>query len=86
MTKTPQDRPRWLDRKQNVDKICYALYGVCAVLFFADLGYERKTHFDFERWLPTGFSAVYGLVACVALVVMAKGLRALIMRSEHYYD
>jgi len=81
-----QDPPRWLDRKENVDRICYALYGICAVLFVADLFYERKAHFDFENWLPTGFSGVYGLVSCVGLVLAAKGLRRLIMRGEDYYD
>ena len=86
MTHSPPDAPRWLDRKQNVDRICYALYAVCGVLFMADLFYHREAHFAFETWLPTGFSGAYGLVSCVALVLAAKGIRRLLMRDEDYYD
>jgi hypothetical protein len=77
---------RWLDDPRNVDRLCYALYAVCGLLLFADLFYERETHFAFETWLPTGFAGVYGLVSCVGLVLAAKGLRRLLMRGEHYYD
>ena len=78
--------PGWLERPANVDRICYALYAVCGVLLFVDLGYHRETHFAFESWLPTGFSGVYGLVSCVGLVLAAKQLRRILMRSEDYYD
>ncbi len=86
MSQESDERPRWLDRSENVDKICYALYAVCGGLLLADLFYDRKTHFEFETWLPTGFAGVYGLLACVGLVLAAKLLRVLIMRSEDYYD
>ncbi len=33
-----------------------------------------------------GFDAIYGFVACVGLVIAAKGLRVLLMRDEDYYD
>jgi hypothetical protein len=33
-----------------------------------------------------GFYAIYGFVACVLLVVIAKELRKLLMRDENYYD
>ena len=79
---------RWLDRSQNVDRICYALYAVCGILLVADVAYTRHPHFGFESWLPSfiSFSGVYGFVACVGLVIAAKGLRRLIKRDEDYYD
>jgi hypothetical protein len=32
------------------------------------------------------FYAVYGFVACVLLVLIAKEMRKVIMRKEDYYD
>jgi hypothetical protein len=77
---------RWLDHPRNVDRLCYALYAVCGLLFFVDLFYARETHFGFETWLPTGWSGFYGLVSCVGLVLAAKGLRRILMRPEDYYE
>ena len=37
----------------------------------------------FQEWF--GFDAIYGFVACVGLVLAAKGLRVLLMRDEDYY-
>ena len=36
-----------------------------------------------EMW--TGFYAIYGFVACVLLVVLAKVMRKVVMRPETYY-
>ena len=33
-----------------------------------------------------GFYAIYGFVACVILVLLAKEMRKLLMRDEDYYD
>jgi drug/metabolite transporter (DMT)-like permease len=42
-------------------------------------------YFPWEKWL--GFYAVFGFVACVALVLAAKYiLRPLVRRPEDYYD
>ncbi len=32
------------------------------------------------------FYAMYGFVACVLLVVLAKWMRKVVMRKEEYYD
>jgi hypothetical protein len=78
------DRRYWLDEKRNVDKVVYALYAVCALLVVADFFYEKHVHLGFERWI--GFYGWYGFVACVLLVLAAKGLRVLLKRDEDYYD
>ena len=79
------ERTYWLDDKKNVDKICYALYTVCAVVALADFfPYKHHLHFDFEYW--PGFYSIYGFVACVALVLAATQLRKVLMRDEDYYD
>lgn len=78
------DKKYWIDDPQNVNKICYALYTICALLVLADLFYHKHPHFDVESWF--GFYGFYGFIACVLLVVAAKGLRLILMRDEDYYD
>jgi hypothetical protein len=79
---------RWLDSASNVDRLCYAVYGVCALLLVADPFYERHPHFGFETWLGDwiSFSGLYGLGSCVGLVLAAKVVRLLLRRDEDYYD
>ena len=76
--------PRWLDDKRNVDKIVYAVYGVSAFLILIDVFVEKHGPFAIEHLF--GFYGFYGFVGCVFLVLAAKELRRLVMRSEDYYD
>lgn len=49
------------------------------------LFYTDRAHFSFED-LPA-WGAVYGLVSCVAIIVVSKLLGKLwLMRQENYYD
>ena len=74
----------WLDDLRNVDKIVYALYAICALLLVIDPLIHKHGPFAIEHWF--GFYGIYGFVACVALVLAAKELRRILMRSEDYYD
>ena len=76
-------RRYWLDDRRNVRKVLFALYGACALLIAADLFYHRHALLEFERWF--GFYGIYGFVACVVLVLAAKGLRKLVARPNDYY-
>jgi len=80
----PDEKLRWLDHARNVDRLVHGLYGLGALLFVADFAYTKHPHFALEMLF--GFHAVYGFVACVVLVVLAKGLRRLLMRPETWYD
>lgn len=73
----------WVDSKKNVDRIVYALYAICALLFAADFLYHKHTEIRIEE-IP-GFYALYGFFMCAALVICAKGLRLLLKRPEDYY-
>lgn len=58
-----------------------ALSEAAALRFF----YTDHAHFSFED-LPA-WGAVYGLVSCVAIIVVSKLLGKLwLMRQENYYD
>lgn len=81
----PEGEPaRWLDDRRNVDKIVYGLYAVCAGLLLIDPLVHKHGPFEIEHlW---GFYGIYGFVGCVFLVLAAKVLRLIVMRSENYYD
>jgi len=74
----------WLDQPKNVSLIIAILVVICIFLFFADAFYHKHPHFEIENLF--GFYGVYGFFVCVALVLLAKALRKILMRSEDYYD
>ena len=62
----------------------WALVAMCIATIGADFVYHRHIVHPWEGvW---GFYAIYGFVACVVLVLVAKELRKLLMRAEDYYD
>lgn len=78
------ERAYWLDDKRNVDKVYWGVWAICAVLLLVEPLVHKHGEFAFEALF--GFHGWYGLVACVALVLAAKGLRALLKRPEDYYE
>ncbi|MEM9380541.1 MAG: hypothetical protein AAGB93_11380 [Planctomycetota bacterium] len=67
-----------------VRNLVRALTVVCVLLFLADFVVKRKIHVGPEK-IP-GFYAIYGFVGCAILVLLAKEMRKVVMRSEDYYD
>ena len=82
--KAPDEQPTWIDHKKNVDRICYALYAVSAVLLLIDPLVQKHGPFEIEHYW--GFYGIYGFIGCVFLVLAAREMRKLVMRSEDYYD
>jgi hypothetical protein len=80
----PRERSYWLDNPRNVDRLVYGFYAVCAVLIAIDVFVPKHGPFAIEHVF--GFYGIFGFVACVALVLIAKQLRRVIMRPEDYYD
>ncbi len=78
------DGGRWLDKPRNVDRLVYALYAVCALLFLADLLYTKKAYFGFENWV--GFYGWFGFASYVFIVLSAKLWRRVVKRDEDYYE
>ena len=72
------------DNPGNVKRVLNVLYISCAILLLLDFVVNRHTIHDWENlW---GFYGIYGFVSCVALVLVAKWLRVLVMRPVTYYD
>ncbi|ARU57771.1 hydrogenase membrane subunit [Oleiphilus messinensis] len=78
------DKQHFFDKPENVKIVLRVFYVCCAVLFLLDFVVHRHIVQPFEN-LP-GFYPLYGFVGCVLLVVIAKEMRKVLMRDEHYYD
>ena len=80
----PESKQHWLDRSANVTRLYRGLWVVGIALLALDLFLHKHEEFSFAAWF--GFYGVYGFLACVALVLIAKQLRRMLMRSEGYYE
>ena len=74
----------WLDRSENVTKLYRGLWVTGIGLLALDLFLHKHEEFDFATGF--GFYGVFGFLACVVLVLIAKNLRGVLMRSEDYYE
>lgn len=78
-----QQRKHFFEKPDNTKRVIRIFYTICAGLLVVDVFYHRHIQHTWEQlW---GFYAIYGFVACVALVLIAKELRRLVMRDERYY-
>ena len=74
----------WDDQK-NIVTLLKIFFLICVALFGVDFFVDKHTYMPWEEW--PGFYAIYGFVACVILVLIAKYvLRPMAMREEDYYD
>ena len=69
---------------RNFRRVLWVFLATCGFLFIADFIFHRHVVHPWEAlW---GFYALFGFVACVVLVLVAKGMRKYLMRKEDYYD
>jgi hypothetical protein len=80
----PDEKTYFFDKPENVEKALRVFYSICGLLFILDFIVHRHVYLSWER-LPA-FYALYGFVACVVLVLIAKQMRKVLMRKEDYYD
>lgn len=79
------ERKHIFDNPRNVKKLLLFFYITLGVLVVVDFFIDKHPHFLWEAWPQ--FFAVFGFVACVCLVLVAKYvLRPLVRRGERYYD
>jgi hypothetical protein len=72
------------DNPRNVRLVVRGLVACCVILFGLDFVLHRHTVHPWESF--PGFYALYGFIACVVLVLLARELRKAVMRDEDYYD
>jgi hypothetical protein len=80
-----QERKHIWDAKKNIVTLLKIFFSICVLLFAVDFVVPKEAHMPWEKW--PGFYAIYGLVACVILVLVSKYiLRPLAKRDEDYYE
>jgi drug/metabolite transporter (DMT)-like permease len=81
----PKEENYLFDNPRNVNRLLGCFFASLVILLIIDFFVHKHPHFPWEGWVE--FYAVYGFVACVALVLAAKYiLRSLVKRREDYYD
>ena len=61
-----------------------AFIAALALTVAAQLFIEAQPHFAVERLFA--WNALYGFLACAALILVARALGALLKRRDDYYD
>jgi hypothetical protein len=84
MPAKPVKKSYWLDKRRNVDRLVHVFYVSCVFLIVVDVFVPKHGPFAIEHVF--GFYGFFGFLACVALVLIAKQLRRILMRPENYYD
>ena len=73
----------WLVRPETIRWVWRISIVVLAVTVLLQLVIKIKGYFVIDGWL--GFGAAYGFLACLAMVLVAKGLGFVLKRDEDYY-
>jgi Na+/melibiose symporter-like transporter len=80
----PERKKHLFDNPRNVSRLLGGFYVICLLLLMLDFILHRHAALRWEGF--TGFYALFGFIACVVLVLLAKQLRRVLMRKEDYYD
>lgn len=65
-------------------RILAAFFALCAIVLVWDFFVDREAHHPLEEW-PILYP-LFGFAGISLLILLAKGLRRLVMRREDYYD
>jgi len=76
-------RPHWLDEPRNQRLLWRGFLAVLAATVLVELAVTLHPHFSVESLF--GFHALYGFLACLAMIVVAKALGLLLKRPDDYY-
>jgi len=78
----PQD-DAWLARPGTIRLLWWVFSTVLAISVAAQLVFKVKGYFGVDSWF--GFGAIYGFLACLAMVLVAKALGWVLKRPADYY-
>lgn len=76
-------REHWLDDPANIRRLWRGFLVVLALTVIAGTLVDLHPHFEVEKWF--GFNAVYGFLACLAMIVGAKVLGLILKKPDTYY-
>lgn len=78
------DAGHWLVRPRTIRRLWAGFAVVLGLTLLAQGVVPIKSYFGVDGW--PGFAAIFGLLACVLMVLVAKALGALLKRPDDYYD
>lgn len=67
-----------------IRRLWAAFIAVLVLALLAQRAIEAHPHFAIERLFA--FNALYGFLACAALILVARALGLLLKRKDDYYD
>ena len=82
MSPRPED-DAWLVRPATIRLLWGILWVVLALTVAAHFVIKVPGYFVIDAWY--GFGAVFGFLACVLMVIVAKALGVLLKRDQDYY-
>ena len=74
----------WLVRPGTIRKLWVVFAAILALTVLAQAVVPVAGHFGLDGWF--GFSAAYGLITCVAMIIVAKVLGIFLKRRDSYYE
>jgi len=77
-------RPGYFDRPETRKKLWRFLWGFCLLTLVLELFVHREKHFPQEDFF--GFYALLGFAACLACILVAKGVGFFLKVPTDYYD
>ncbi len=82
----PKEPIGWTDRPESVKRFFLIFYVIAGILFVAEFVLGRPTDHPhpIEHW--PAFYSIYGFISFWFLVLVAKPMRSLLIRSEDYYE
>ena len=74
----------WLVRPTTIKLLWRVFIVILALTVLAQLVIKVKGYFGIDDWF--GFAALFGFLACVAMVLIAKALGFALKRDQNYYN
>lgn len=81
---TDERNMHWLVRPSTIRKLWWGGSILLAITVAAEFAFPHKGYFGIDDWF--GFGAVYGFLACLAMVLFAKVLGFVLKRGEDFYS
>ncbi len=75
---------RWILRPRNIRKLWWLFCLVLAMTVLAQALIPIHAEFGVDGWF--GFSAYFGFLSCMAMVVFARLIGGVLKRPDDYYD
>ncbi len=77
------EQGHWLTRPSSIRRLWWVFSAILALTVLLQSVIYVKGYFTVDGWF--GFGAVYGFLSCLAMVLVAKALGAVLKRPRGYY-